>query len=381
MRQSFDLHLHTNNSDGEFSVEELIKQVKDLGIEVFSITDHDSIESVNEIKKCNISGLKYIKGVEISSILGNKYKMHILGYDFDENNEYINQVVNYVKNARIKRFYELADNLADVYGIKLKSEDLDKMIKEVKIPGKSHLAKLLIEYGYVTSVSEAFLKYLNNLKTRTSNRIDAKIAIDAIKKAGGKTIWAHPKKVENEYNIDFEILIPELINLGLDGIEVYNSLHSLDDSKRYLKISEKYKLLTSGGSDYHGYNVKSNVRIGELYNSGEEYQINNSEISILRIGEKNMNNDIMNVEGVRDFFRDEINENLYPYIIQNNLLQYPDNEIYKKIRQFVRNVENLTSIYLNSQSENKNEITQKAINSLYEQLEEIKSEIGSKKKL
>ena len=109
MIQDFDLHLHTTYSDGQYGVEKLIEKVKMSGIKYFSIADHDSIDANREIDKYDINGINYIKGVEISSILDNKYKMHILGYFIDENNEKINLILQQLKEARKKRFLELVE--------------------------------------------------------------------------------------------------------------------------------------------------------------------------------------------------------------------------------------------------------------------------------
>ena len=310
MKQIFDLHLHTNYSDGEFSVEDLLKQIYASNLKYFSITDHDSIDCIKDIYKFNLGDLIFIKGIEISSILDGKYKMHILGYNIDENNSELLDVISFLKKSRIKRFYELANSLFDKYNFKINKKDLDEIIEKVNIPGKTHLAKLMINYGYVESVSEAFEKYLDNIKTETSNRIDAKIAINAIKKAGGIAILAHPKKIETEYNIDIQNILSQLIDIGLDGIEICNSLHTVEDYKKYLSIANKYNLITSGGSDYHGYNIKPNVKIGVVFKEDEDYLVDIKNINILK-GKKIVNNNfnnIMKVEGLRDFFKEEVYE-------------------------------------------------------------------------
>lgn len=281
MKQIFDLHIHTNNSDGELSINELIEELKKYNIKYFSITDHDTIDSLYEIKNIDIGDLKFIKGIEISSILDKRYKMHILGYNIDENNDEIIKITKTLKKARVDRFYELADRLYEKFNILLKKEDLGEIIEKVNIPGKPHLAKLMVENGYVKAVPEAFEKYLENIKTTISNRIDAKIVINAIKKAGGVAVWAHPKKVEKEYNIDFEKILPRLLDIGLDGIEIYNSLHTLDDCNRYFKVAKKFNLITSGGSDFHGKKTKPNVKLGEVFNSGENYTIDARDVSII----------------------------------------------------------------------------------------------------
>ena len=113
-------------------------------------------------------------------------------------------------------------------------------------------------------MNDAFLKYLNYLHTDIYYRMDARDITSAIHSAGGIVILAHPKKIEKKYNILIDEIIEDLIEIGIDGIEIYNSMHYNEDSKRYLHIANKYNLYTSGGSDYHGIYSKPNVRIGYL---------------------------------------------------------------------------------------------------------------------
>lgn len=283
MVQDFDLHLHTTYSDGQYDVKELIKKVKQSGIKFFSIADHDSVDSIKEINKYDLGNIEYIKGVEISSILDGKYKIHILGYFIDENNEKLSSVLYKLKEARKKKFFELVDYVEKRLDLKINRIDVENIVNKVNVPGKPHLAELLVKYNYASSVREAFEKYLEDAKTKTSNRAPADEVIDAIKSAGGIAIWAHPKKVEKQYNISFEELMPRLLELGIDGIEIFNSLHSYDDCCRYLDYSNKNYLFKTGGSDYHGDQVKPDVKIGVLYNSGEEIKIDLKQINLQSI--------------------------------------------------------------------------------------------------
>ncbi len=281
MNTDFDLHIHTKLSDGEFTVKELISLLQQTKIKKFAITDHDSIDSVNELKNLDLGDLEYINGTEISSILDGKYKMHILGYNFDETNPKLKAITKKLKEARMKRFTEIVDAVSEKYDIQFDPKDIEDILANENIPSKPHLGKLMMKLNIVESVREAFDKYLEDISVKTKNREDAKIVIEAIKEAGGTVIWAHPKKVEKEYNIDFTEILPRMIELGLDGIEVYNSLHTLNDCQRYKEIAQNYKLKTSGGSDYHGVTIKPHVKLGMLYNSDENYTPNIQEITII----------------------------------------------------------------------------------------------------
>lgn len=282
MIQEFDLHMHTINSDGEYTTKELVQKIRESNIKIFAISDHDSIESINDMNGIDLSGLNYIKAIEVSSIFDGKYKMHILGYNIDLENEQLLGIINGLKQKRIKRVYDIKDCLESQYNIILKDEEIDNIIREYNIPGRVHIAKLLIKNNYVKTVPEAFDKYLDDIKLTVIAREDAVKVIKAIKDAWGIAIWAHPKKTEKQHNISMEEILPSLLLHGLDGIEVYNSLHTYEEAQRYLEIANKYNILVSGGSDYHGSIAKPNVLLGKIYKDNEDYKVSKDQITLLK---------------------------------------------------------------------------------------------------
>lgn len=281
MIQEFDLHIHTINSDGEFTTKQLVQKIRESNIKTFAIADHDSIKSIKDMKEIDLTGLNYIKAIEISSILDNKYKMHILGYNVNEEDEQLLEIINNIKQKRIKRIYDIANSLKQQHNIVLKDEELENLIKENNIPGKVHIAELLLKNNYVETVPEAFTKYLEDIKIMKIAREDALKVIKTIKNAGGIAIWAHPKKTEQQHNINMEKILPRLISQGLEGIEVYNSLHTYEESQRYIEIAKKYNILTSGGSDYHGPIAKPNVILGKIYKDNKNYEVSKEQITLL----------------------------------------------------------------------------------------------------
>ena len=281
MIQEFDLHIHTINSDGEFTTKQLVQKIRESNIKTFAIADHDSIKSIKDMKEIDLTGLNYIKAIEISSILDNKYKMHILGYNINEEDEQLLEIINNIKQKRIKRIYDIANSLKQQHNIVLKDEELENLIKENNIPGKVHIAELLLKNNYVETVPEAFTKYLEDIKIMKIAREDALKVIKTIKNAGGIAIWAHPKKTEQQHNINMEKILPRLISHGLEGIEVYNSLHTYEESQRYIEIAKKYNILTSGGSDYHGPIAKPNVILGKIYKDNKNYEVSKEQITLL----------------------------------------------------------------------------------------------------
>ncbi len=262
MVQNFDFHIHSKYSDGEYDVETIINKLNENNITNFAITDHDNVESVDYLRERNLNN---ISGVEMSSRYNN-LNMHILGYYIDGDLDELKKLCNRVSELRKARLYEHVSKLEKEYNLQFDELDLMNLTKKYSTLGRPHIGKLLIKYGYVSSMEEAFKKYLFNVHSSIFYRMDAKLVIDAIHKAGGIAILAHPKKIEDKYNIDIEDFLPDLVEIGIDGIEIYNSLHYNEDSKRYKEIATKYNLLISGGSDYHGHNIKPNVKLGYLNN-------------------------------------------------------------------------------------------------------------------
>lgn len=262
MVQNFDFHIHSKYSDGEYDVETIINKLNENNITNFAITDHDNVESVDYLRERNLNN---ISGVEMSSRYNN-LNMHILGYYIDGDLDELKKLCNRVSELRKARLYEHVSKLEKEYNLQFDELDLMNLTKKYSTLGRPHIGKLLIKYGYVSSMEEAFKKYLFNVHSSIFYRMDAKLVIDAIHKAGGIAILAHPKKIEDKYNIDIEDFLPDLVEIGIDGIEIYNSLHYNEDSKRYKEIATKYNLLISGGSDYHGPNIKPNVKLGYLNN-------------------------------------------------------------------------------------------------------------------
>lgn len=263
MNKYIDMHIHSTYSDGELTIEELIKNIIDNNVSTFSITDHDSIESSHKISKMEVGELNYISGVEVSSAINN-YNIHLLGYDYNGNTIAMEKLFDDIAFKRRQRIVDILEYLYKKHNIKILDNDLENMLSNANVIGKPHVIELLSRYGYGNSNHEIYIKYLKEYKSKINYRADINDSIKAIKEANGIVILAHPKEIENEYNVDINDIIIDLIKKGIDGIEVYNSLHNLNDIKRYLETAKKYDLLISGGSDYHGTFTKPTVKIGSL---------------------------------------------------------------------------------------------------------------------
>ena len=268
-----DLHTHTNYSDGDLSPYELIKLAIEKRVGILGITDHNTLDGIKQIDKTNSlivdSGIQIIDGVELSAKVS-KGRMHILGYDIDINNVNINKEMEKIKDNSINSVLSIMEQIKRDYGIVFGYSDIKELVNSNHNLGRPDLAKLCVKYGYASSIQDAFNKYLIEAynKTRsTSKGLSYQECIELILQSKGIPILAHPKSLELPEK-EFLILLKEMINSGLKGIEVYHSSHTEEEIKYYLEIANKYDLLISGGSDYHGKTIKSDIELGTGKNNG-----------------------------------------------------------------------------------------------------------------
>lgn len=257
-----DLHIHSNYSDGDNNIEEIIKYLKDNKYKYFSITDHDNIDSYYYMKDLNIKGIKYISGVEISTY-NNMYCYHILGYNYKGDISSLESLLHDIHDKRVLRAKETIEKIEVKNNIKFNKEDISKVLS-YKVVGKKQIAKLLKKNNFGDDYNYLLNNYMTGLHPSISYRASVKDACKAIHSSGGIAVLAHPKEYELRYNIRIEDHIKELIKCGLDGLEVFHSIHTKEDTLRYLSICKKYNLIVSGGSDYHG-KSKNNTLIGDFY--------------------------------------------------------------------------------------------------------------------
>ncbi len=268
MSGKVDLHMHTKYSDGVYSPEQLISKVKDAGIDLISITDHDTVDGIAEgIEIGKNHGIEVISGLEISSDIRDR-EVHILGYFIDPNNYELGEYLKFFRAERIKRAARITEKL-NALGLDLKLDDVMEVAKNSAV-GRPHIAKALVNKGLVSNYFEAFSKYIGNncpayeRKVHVSPRSAFKIISDA----GGLSFIAHPG------NLPDTIMI-ELIEAGLDGIEVVHPSHLPYQVKHYRGIVNEYFLLESGGSDFHGGDRNDYVNLGK-------YTIGISKVEAMR---------------------------------------------------------------------------------------------------
>ncbi|WP_353894516.1 PHP domain-containing protein [Proteinivorax hydrogeniformans] len=240
-----DLHIHSTCSDGALTPNEIVVKSKEKNLKIISITDHDEISAYNLAKQKAIQlGINLIPGVEINTEV-NKKEVHILGYGIDVDDKGLNSALENLRKQREGRVKKIAQKLTEV-GYPLSYEDVARDAKGKSI-GRVHVAKAMIEKGYVTSVREAFDSFLASGQKAYVPRykLSPSQAVDLIHEAGGTAVLAHPVQVKDDN------LVGRLAKI-VDGIEVYHSDHTPDDIKKYLSYAQKNSLIVSGGSDCHG---------------------------------------------------------------------------------------------------------------------------------
>ncbi|TKJ42279.1 phosphoesterase [candidate division LCP-89 bacterium B3_LCP] len=256
-----DLHTHTTASDGTFSPAKLVHLAKDEGLQAVAITDHDTIAGNAEALTIGREiGIEVVPGVEISadSPFGS---IHIVGLLIDTEDEKMESILTELREYRYKRNVKMIDLLVGM-GIPITMEEL-VVISGGDLVGRPHFAALLVSKGVVSSYQEAFNKYLKagGKAYLDKKRLPVNEAILMIKNSGGIPILAHPYvlRIKDEENI--EANIEYLVELGIEGIEVFYSEHSRGDEALFADLARRHSLLVSGGTDFHG-DVKPGVSLG-----------------------------------------------------------------------------------------------------------------------
>lgn len=261
-----DLHMHSFYSDGFLAPERLIDKANSRGIKILSITDHDSVNGINEaVEYAKKYGIEVIPGVEISTDIRDT-EVHILGYFVDPRNKDLEHYLNFFREERFKRAIRMVKKL-NILGLDLKIDDVLVFAKDSAI-GRPHIAQALLAKGQVKSFFEAFYKYIGNHAPAYERKVhlSPQSAFKIINDAGGLSFIAHPGNMP-------EILIKELIDAGVDGIEVIHPSHSPEQVRFYRGIVNEYFLLESGGSDFHGGKREDDESLGKYYTSAKVVEI------------------------------------------------------------------------------------------------------------
>ena len=260
-----DLHVHSTVSDGTFTPTELVDHAVKLGLSAFALTDHDTIRGVAEAKEraawhtSQGRPIEVYSGVEISAAYKNR-DIHILGLFINEHDEILDRILTNFLENRNRRNERMLEKFAE-YGIELTMEDLTAGA-ESSVITRAHFATALMKKGLVSSVQEAFEKYIGDNGPCYIQRefMSPEQAIASIKKAGGVPVLAHPL-LYNLPHDELYALVDRLKKAGLKGIEVYYSNNRGQDEVNVKALANHFGLVATGGSDFHG-SVKPQIELG-----------------------------------------------------------------------------------------------------------------------
>jgi predicted metal-dependent phosphoesterase TrpH len=241
-----DLHAHSTCSDGALAPAAVVRLAVDAGVKALALTDHDTIEGLPEARAAAAdAGLQLIDGVEISCWYGRE--IHVLAYFVDPNDAHLRAVLADRKAARLERAHTMSDRLARL-GAPI---DVKKLLASAEGNiGRPHVARALLDAGHVRTFDEAFTRFLGRDAPAyvTPSRFETADAIALVHDCGGVAVLAHPG-VEG-----IDDSLPRLVDMGLDGIEAVHPAHDEGQRRKYRRLAEKYGLVPTGGTDFHGPN-------------------------------------------------------------------------------------------------------------------------------
>lgn len=252
-----DLHVHTSLSDSTFSPEEVIQHAAHYGLSAVAITDHDCVSGISPtIKFASHYDIEVIPGVELTAEIED-CEVHILGFYIDWQNKWLMGELEKICQIRVERIHKMVERLRQS-GINITAQEVLELSGKGSV-GRLHLARVLEKKGCVSSIEEAFKKLIGDGCPCYVKRLrpTPKEAIGMINKVGGIAVLAHPHTMYGD------TLIPQLIQDGIKGIEVYYSDQSEFAIRRYEDLAHKHNLIITGGSDCHGLG-KGEVSMGKV---------------------------------------------------------------------------------------------------------------------
>lgn len=245
-----DLHMHSTYSDGRLTPTELVRLLARRGLTVAALTDHDSTEGVDEAQAeaAGHPGLRLIAGVEISADHPTEASadVHVLGYFVNHHDEAFRAKLRDFRDQRFDRGRLMVERLKEL-GYELEWERVLAIAGEAGV-GRPHVARVLVERGYLASERDAFQGLLEDGGKAHISRPHVSVAeaVQMIRGAGGAAVLAHPL-----YLTDMDATIEHAASVGVVGMEVHYAEFTTPQRRSLLKTAGQYGLLPCGGSDYH----------------------------------------------------------------------------------------------------------------------------------
>ena len=265
--QMIELHTHTTYSDGILTPQQLVERAAQNGVKALAITDHDTLHGWNEaISAAKSYNIEIVPGVELSTV-HNGRSLHILGYY--PQRELLEAPLAERLAGRKRRAKQMVANLEKLgYSLELKGLEGNMAL------GRPHIASAMVRAGYVNSNHEAFDRFLGEDKPAYVHyeKFSIQEGIGLIRDCGGIPVWAHPYLFRGG---KVEEVLPELLEAGLMGLEVFHPHHGNNKVNRLRELCQKHNLIMTGGTDYHGYDLE--------HPENEKWQLNqlNLPLSLL----------------------------------------------------------------------------------------------------
>ena len=253
-----DLHIHSTASDGKLSPADVVCSSAERGLIVIALTDHDTVNGIAPALAAAkaFPQLKVIPGVEISTVVPDS-EVHVLGYFVDYTDHKLKATLERMRYSRRERAYGMVTKLGKL-DIRIEWQRVQEIAGSGSI-GRPHIAQAMLEKGYIASVKEAFTKYISRDGPAYVERgkMTPQEAVELLLQTNGLPVLAHPLTIN-----DPETMIIKLKMAGLIGIEAYYNNYTTEEISRLVSLADRYGLITTGGSDYHGLDTSTETMIG-----------------------------------------------------------------------------------------------------------------------
>lgn len=256
-----DLHVHTSMSDGTTSPREVVRLAASIGLRAIAVTDHDTVDAVASAQEEGRSqGVEVVAGVEISSQWQTGI-LHILGYFVNPGDRKLLDALEQLRIGRVERVPKIVSKLRD-QDVIIRVEDVHREAAG-GVPGRPHVANVMLQQGVVKSLQEAFDRYLKKGAPAYVEKVklppDEAVAV--IVEAGGVAVIAHPYSLKLNDPDSLEQVVKKLAAMGIQGIEAFYPRHTREQTKMYLDMATRLNLVATGGTDFHGGN-KPTIKLG-----------------------------------------------------------------------------------------------------------------------
>ena len=253
-----DLHIHSTASDGRLSPEEVVGKAAELGLAVIALADHDSIDGIAPALEAakTFPRPKVLPCAEVSTDVPSG-EVHVLGYFIDYTSHELEAALARFRNSREGRAQGMIAKLADL-GIHIDWQRVQEIAGNGTM-GRPHIAQAMREKGYITSIREAFDKYIarDGPAYVEREKLTPVEAVELIVRSNGLPVMAHPLTVP-----DPEAMVIELKAAGMVGIEAYYNGYTAGEISRLVSLAKRHRLIITGGSDYHGLGDSGEIMIG-----------------------------------------------------------------------------------------------------------------------